>query len=245
MTLVLSSSSGDPEIDELRSKGVALEKRLTERAAHVQRVQSALAAFRIRYRQEVGLLHEELDELERAISDAELGEIAKDPDRWTSKPQEESGGPRRESPPRFTTDAVRRLFREVAKAIHPDLAGDEGARERRHSLMIEANRAYSLGDEERLRSILESWEKSPEAIEGSQPGSVRLRLLRRISQMEEELAALDVELDALKQSPMWQLKRMVDDAGARGHDLMRDTVRRLKRDILVARNRLDAIRSTP
>ena len=37
-------------------------------------MKSGLDAFKIRYRQEVGLLHEELDELEHAIDEAERGE---------------------------------------------------------------------------------------------------------------------------------------------------------------------------
>jgi hypothetical protein len=41
---------------------------------------------------------------------------------------------------------------------------------------------------------------------------------------------------------MWQLKTMVDDEAAKGKDLVKDMVRRLKRDILVATNRLDALR---
>jgi hypothetical protein len=35
---------------------------------------------------------------------------------------------------------------------------------------------------------------------------------------------------------------MVDEAASRGKDLIADMVRRLKRDILAARNRLDAMR---
>jgi hypothetical protein len=35
---------------------------------------------------------------------------------------------------------------------------------------------------------------------------------------------------------------MVDEAAAKGKDLVRETVARLKRDIMVATNRLDAIR---
>jgi hypothetical protein len=38
---------------------------------------------------------------------------------------------------------------------------------------------------------------------------------------------------------------MVDEAAARGKDLVADTVRRLKRDIMVARNRLHAIQWNP
>jgi hypothetical protein len=147
--------------------------------------------------------------------------------------------------PRFTSDAVRKLFRDVAKAIHPDLAQDQVTRDRRHTLMIEANRAYAQGDEERLRWVLEAWERSPEAVRGSDPEATRQRLLRRIAQVEEQLDAYANELASITASPLGQLKAMVDEASARGKDLMAETIARLKRDILVARNRLDAIRWVP
>jgi len=38
---------------------------------------------------------------------------------------------------------------------------------------------------------------------------------------------------------------MVDEAASRGKDLVGDMVKRLKRDILGARNRLDAMQSSP
>ena len=230
-------------MDSLQARMTALEGVLRERGAEIAHVQSALAAFRMRYTQEVGLLHEELDELEAAIDEAELGEISKrlkDGGRTAPAP-----GPQRESAPRFTSDAVRRLFRDVAKAIHPDLARDEQTKERRHTLMIEANRAYALGDEERLRRILQAWEGSPEAVPGDDPEAARLRLVRRIAQIEAELEACAGDLAELKESPLWTLKVMVDEGSAKGKDLVGDMVKRLKRDILVARNRLAAIRSQP
>jgi hypothetical protein len=150
-----------------------------------------------------------------------------------------------EAPSRYASDAVRRLFRDVAKAIHPDLAMDELARDRRHTLMIEANRAYAIGDEERLRWILRSWERSPETVEASDGKETRLRLTRRVAQLEEQLALVTGDLAALKDSPMWRLKAMVDDAAANGKDLVREMTDRLKVDIMVARNRLDAMQSTP
>ena len=144
--------------------------------------------------------------------------------------------------PRFTSDGVRKLFRDVAKAIHPDLASDEITRDRRHSLMVEANLAYASGDEEQLRSILHAWENSPEAVPGSDPEAIRLRLIRRIAQIEEQLGILASDLADLKDTPLWKLKAMVDEAAATGKDLVRDMIGRLKRDILTATNRLDAMR---
>src|SRR4029078_13478287 len=77
------------------------------------------------------------------------------------------------------------------------------------------------------------------------PEAARLRLARRISQIEEQLDLYTRELDELKASPLWQLKAIVDEAAGRGKDLVADMVRRLKRDIIAARNRLDAMRWNP
>ena len=233
------------DIDTLQSRVTALQALLRERYSEVTQLKADLDAFRIRYRQDVGLLHEQLDELEAAIDEAESGVRAENP-----RPRVEGDPPPAELPPvesapKFTSDGVRRLFRDVAKAIHPDLAGDDHARDRRHLLMIEANRAYALGDKERLRSILEAWKNSPEAVSGSDAEAMRLRLLRRITQIEEQLEACASELADLKASSLWHLKAMVDEAAASGKDLVADMVRRLKRDILVARNRLDAITWRP
>lgn len=241
-TLVRSGHPHDQHLDGLRARLMERETALGERLGEVDRVKAELAAFKVRYKEQVGRLHEELDELEAAIAEAELGELAKqlagEGDR--SSP---SSAAQPEPQARFTTDAVRRLFRDVAKAIHPDLAEDERARDRRHRLMIEANRAYALGDEERLRRILQAWERSPEAVQGSDAESARLRLERRIAEIEDQLTACAGDLAELRDTPIWKLKAMVDEARGRGKDLVGDMVRRLKRDITAARNRLDAMQS--
>lgn len=241
-TLVRTDGPGGPDLDSLRSHADTLGSALEERTAEMARVKSALELFRIEYRQRVGSLHDQLDQLELAIAEAELGELSKLVEAGAPAAEEAPGEDRHVVPPRFTTDGVRKLFRDVAKVIHPDLTLDERARERRHALMIEANRAYAMGDEEHLRWILQAWESSPEAVEGSGPEATRLRLARRVAQLEEHLERLTRELDALRATPLWQLKAMVDEASAKGKDLMGDMVARLKRDIMVASNRLDAMR---
>ena len=45
------------------------------------------------------------------------------------------------------------------------IARDDLTRDQRHTLMVEANRAYALGDEDRLRWVLQAWERSPEAVQ--------------------------------------------------------------------------------
>lgn len=222
-----------------------LETTLDERVATLTRAKSELGAFSIDYRQRVGRLHEELDELEAAIAEAELGQISKRLANETGSAHASALPDAAEPATRYTSDAIRRLFRDVAKAVHPDLAEDETARDRRHALMIEANRAYALGDEERLRWILQWWAARPEAVQGSDTEATRLRLERRVARLQEQLALIDGDLDALRATPMWKLKAMVDEAAVQGRDLVRDMVARLKVDIMIARNRLHAIEWTP
>jgi hypothetical protein len=240
--LVRSHQRNDDDREALRVRVAELEAILGARIAEVARVKSDLDAFEIDYRKRVGILHEQLDKLELEIAEAELGELSK---RVASRADGSSESPAAGRPapaPRFTTDAARKLFRDVAKAIHPDLAVDESTRHRRHALMVEANRAYALGDEEQLRFILDAWGRSPEAVQGLDPEAIRLRLVRRIAQIEEQQDLLARDLAALKDSPLGKLKAMVDEAAAAGKDLVRDMIGRLKRDILVATNRLDAMR---
>ena len=228
--LVQSSQREGQDLESLRSRAAGLETELADRVRYLARVDAALSAFKIRYRQEVGLLH---------------GEIARQVESGAREAASPVNRPRPQAGPRFTTDAVRKLFRDVAKAIHPDLAGDDHARDRRHTLMIEANRAYALGDEQRLRSILDAWARSPDAVLGEGDEAVRERLVRRAAQIDEQLQACASELAEIKATPIWQLKTIVDEAAVRGKDLIADMVRRLKRDILAARNRLEAIQPRP
>ena len=240
MTVPARSSQRREDVEALRAVLAERETLLGERVAELARARIDLASFRIRYRREVGGLHEELEELERAIAKAELGEFTK---RLQDEGASETASPALlESAPRsLTSDAVRKLFRDVAKTIHPDLSADDQTRDRRHALMIEANRAYALGDEERLRMILDAWEKSPESVQGDDPDAARARLERRIAQVDEQLVACAGELADLHELPLSKLKAIVDDAEARGKDLIADQIRRLKRDIMAARNRLDAM----
>ncbi len=242
-SLVRSRPPDDRDLRDLRahvSERVAL---LDVQLARLTQLESELETFKVRYRREVGRRHEELDEIEYAIAELELAELARQLGQERTDRPARPATERGEPVPRFTSDAVRKLFRDVAKAIHPDLADDEHARQRRHALMIEANRAYALGDERRLRAILQAWETGAVTVPADDANAVRLQLLRRLAQIDGQLEACAGDLEALEDSPLWKLKVMADDASARGRDLVGEMVKELTRDILVAQNRLDAIRS--
>ena len=143
MTTLVRPDRPEDDLEALRVRVAELEAVLDARAANADRINRELDMFAARYRTEVGTLHEQLDRLELDIAEAELGELSKLVAEGRAAPP---GMGRSSAPPestaRFTSDAVRRLFRDVARAIHPDLA-DDHTRDRRHALMIEANRAYA------------------------------------------------------------------------------------------------------
>ena len=251
VTTLVPSSQLSEDIGELRARVAERETALAERAAEADRLNADLTSFAALYRHHVGTLYEQLDQLQLDIAEAELAILTNgrvDEDSRYDRTREHPALPPLVSEPpapRFTSDAVRKLFRDVARAIHPDLAGDEDARTRRHALMAAANQAYALGDADELRRILDGWERSPDVVQGFDEAAVRLRFERRLAQIDELMEMYAKEQAELETTPLYELKVQVDEAASRERDLMGEMVRRLKRDIMAATNRLDAMRFTP
>jgi|SRR6266404_4203705 len=77
--------------------------------------------------------------------------------------------------------ALKGLYREVAKRVHPDLTSDEADRGRRQKLMAEANRAFELGDANRLARILEDSDVRPDPAQESGAPADLARAIRKIT----------------------------------------------------------------
>ena len=77
--------------------------------------------------------------------------------------------------------ALKSLYREVAKRVHPDLTSDEADRSRRQRLMAEANRAFEQGDAYRLAKILEDSDGRREAIPETDAPPDLARAVRKIT----------------------------------------------------------------
>ena len=137
------------------------------------------------------------------------------------------------------SDEAKRLFRQLARRIHPDLAGDEAERERRTNLMVAANDAYEQGDVAALERMLADWHASPEAVTGHGAAAELERTLRRIARVEADMRRIDEELAELEASAMGWLRRRVEKAAREGWDLLAHMVRELDRQIGEAQLELD------
>ena len=170
----------------------------------------------------------ELDEIEARIAETKAYRRPNDTDaqesaaRARAQAQVSSESTRAIAEPKFKpTESLKKLFREVAKLIHPDLATNDADRARRQKLMAEANRAYEDGDEVRLQAILTEWETSPESVEGEGVGPELTRVIRKISQIQRRFVEIEAEMQQLKTSDPYQLWSRTEESN-QGRDLLKE-----------------------
>ena len=225
-------------LDPSRARLADLEVQLASRERDLAAFKSELQQLQTRYLREVGSLYARLTEIEAAVAEAEIrAGLRPPPDVDGLDDADAPDGPdgaiaaagcsNRSAP----SDDLKRVFRDLAKAIHPDLALDEPARCRRHSLMAEANRAYAERDADRLLLILRAWERSPESVPEDDPDADRLRVQRRMSQIDERLVAIEGEFADLRASAIGRLLHKIADAKRQGWDLFAEMVLQVKREL--------------
>lgn len=100
-------------------------------------------------------------------------------------------------PPRVRpSEEARRLYRDLARRAHPDLAEDEAERQRRGDFIVRVNAAYAAGDEARLRALAEEWAAGPTPPERRPSRSEELYArLEWLAERKEMLAGVAAELE--------------------------------------------------
>jgi hypothetical protein len=248
-----SKTTVKPEERELarkRAEQAAIEAELADRELRAASLRAELAAFERRYLHFVGSRYAELDECkaqlaERIAREQPGNERAQQSARMARAIAGETksavGEESAKEPRAFkTSPEMKRLYRDVAKRIHPDLTSDRKDRAKRQQLMAEANKAYERGDEARLAKILAEYDCSPEVVEGEGTGAELVRAIRRVSQARGRLAEIEAELEELLRSDLYQLKSRVDEAEKSGHDVFIEMTEKVEEQIALVKQRLEA-----
>ena len=247
---------GAEELVRQRAQLQVLTRQLLERERGLAAYRNELTAFETRYRRALGTRYARLDELAERLDETEASDpnpLGPDPDpgdpaerypgqglpgeqNWAWGEREPEKEPEHRAP---VSDEAKRLFRQLARLIHPDLAGDAAERERRTNLMVAANDAYEQGDVVALERLLADWHASPEAVTGRGAMADLERTIRRIAQVEASMARIEDELAELEASAMGWLRRRVEKATREGWDLLAHMVRELDRQISEAQQELE------
>ncbi|MEV5987233.1 hypothetical protein AB0L85_19755 [Streptomyces sp. NPDC052051] len=94
------------------------------------------------------------------------------------------------------SEEARRLYRELARKAHPDLAQGEDERKRRDEFIARVNAAYGRGDEALLRELAQEWEAGPAPeVRGPSRGEELYARLEWLAQRKELISVVARELE--------------------------------------------------
>ena len=246
---IASVKPEDQELARKREEQSVLEIELADRELRSANLRAELGAFERQYLHFVGSRYADLDELKAQIAERLAREqpkneraqqAARDARARANETKSVAGEKAEEEPRAFkAAPGMKKMYREVAKRIHPDLTSDREDRAKRQLLMAEANEAYERGDETRLVKILNEYECSPESVQGEGPGAELVRVIRRISQARSRLAEIEAEMQEALRSDLHQLKSHLDEAKKHGRDVLKEMVAKVDDQIAQAKQRLE------
>jgi len=245
------------ELEQKRYELAALRARHVAARAALQRLRDEIAQFERDYDRTLGRRMAELERIEAEI--ARLGGPRAETDaRFESGAsgqgsggfeQSRAGAARdsgaagaREGAWKSEVQDIKSLYREVAKAIHPDLACAGPAKLVRHELMSKANRAYADLDRRTLQEILRKWRVSHGLAEDGAGRDELARLVGEISRERQALGAVDEMVAELRGSYACRFKLRADAGLAHGSDLFADLLAVADLNIARALRRLAALK---
>ncbi|WP_343239457.1 hypothetical protein [Streptomyces sp. SID7909] len=107
------------------------------------------------------------------------------------------------------TDKARKLYRDLVRKAHPDLAQDEAERARRDEFIARVNAAYGRGDEAQLNELAEEWAAGPAAPR--QELSEADELYARLDWLTQRKELLTEWAQELEESAIGAMLRMAPD----------------------------------
>ncbi len=235
---ILSNAAEQKRIEELREELTALEAAIAGREIELADLEKGMRIFEGRYLPVVGNKYDQLAEIEKQI--AELQGLPFDEDVVDASLAEDEVGCGQN---RMHSDRLKKLYREVARKFHPDLTSCEHERRHRHQLMVEVNRAYETGAEDRLQNLLDAGAGHDEVTDARVMSAEMILLLRKVAEARQRLVGIEADLADITGSEIYKLKLRVENADSMGVDLMAELVSQVDRQIRKSLNRLEHLRA--
>lgn len=222
----------EPAAEDRLAKAVrAAEQALIEFEIAVETYRVEVENFSRLHHQRLGPMYARLDELDALIAEAVAAHSGEREDiekAWEARalvmpmpgveelfggmlgsdgvrPVDDPNPPRRVRPGK----EAQRLYRDLARKAHPDLAQDDAEKERRSAFIARVNEAYAYADEDLLRALGEEWEAGPVPEEElPSEAEVLYARLEWLAERKEKLAAKAAELG---ESAIGQMMRLAPE----------------------------------
>lgn len=240
------ASPEEGELKRKRAKFSEVQSQLAEKELALANLQAELSTIKSKYLKGVGARYAELDEIQARIAELHaasrpLDAAARKAARRARLQAHRSRAAVRQEldpQPRPPSATLKRLYRDVAKRIHPDLGAGPVDRALRARLMADANRAFHQRNAARLRAVVDDYECSPETVAGEGTAAELVRVIRRTARARGRLADLDGGLQQILRSDLYKLKVRVDARAEQGSDLLEEMAARVDERIARARRSL-------
>jgi hypothetical protein len=267
--LVRAKTPEEIEIEERLFEIEQKRQRVALLGQEIEELKQSLGRFQVEYNAKVGRLYVELDKLELLIQEYRLriqlivdgrkvrfreieDEIKRRFNaRWqeTRRTERETRGAseayeRQKAEPKLdeeTAQELKRLYRELAKWFHPDLAETEEERRENSELMAEINEAYAQKDLDKLREIAEREGERLRNVPGETLAEKLARLIRGSQRLDGVIQRLQGELEELKRSPTWEMMQKVEKAREDGQDILSGLAENLEEQIKRKREELGGL----
>lgn len=106
------------------------------------------------------------------------------------------------------SEEARKLYRDLARKAHPDLAQEDAERSRREEFITRVNAAYARGSEAELRELAEEWAAGPQLRRAPSAAEELYARLEWLSQRKELLTLVAKELE---ESAIGSMLRLAPD----------------------------------
>lgn len=234
-SIVRTQTPEEREYGRFLAEVEARKHRAADLQAELEALKTALSRFEAEYHARVGTLFVELDRARLAADGYERriaalqGDPSADPNRVEEAVRDEFAGrceevrreeeenrryerafKRERERPRLDVaaeDEVARLYRELARRHHPDLARTEEERRRREPLMRRVNAAFRDRDLAALRALEPEAEADDPAFEARSLGEKLVWAIREVARLGGVVEELEAELVAVRASETHQLWR--------------------------------------
>ena len=242
-----------PEEEELlrkREELASVRTALAERELELADFRAQLQSFEGRYLRQVGVLYAELDDWEAKVAEMEAslkpsataGQRAQEARKRAEESREATQGEASKARDFQPTADLKSLFREAAKRIHPDFSKDEADRALRTRLMAQMNDAYSQGDADAIRCIIDEFGNSPESVQGEGVGAELVRIIRQIHQAKMNIEAIEQKLTTLRKTEIALLRQDMESVQEQGRDLFAEIAATIRERIEQAKSKHEVLR---
>ncbi len=249
------------QLAHLRQQIEAAEAELIEREAELVDLRAETYAFRLEYDTRLGRQVIELDKIEAELKHCQqrideyrewgpngppytldgtpYASVEEQYRRTWQQPETPPPPPPPVKPVNAATDAqIKKLYRQLCRRFHPDLAQDAAERAWRTEIMTAVNAAYAARSLAELQALAEKPDRSPSAEPDTD--EQRLTALRdRLQQVERRLQEVEHEIHDLMNSPEIDLRLDIKLARRQGRDLLAEMATNVEKELERKRVELD------